>query len=160
MVVKPNSPRESTEEEEALLPPIDIPDALQPTTEENPWVLLVGLTIALIAFNDIGVYLAGPPQTRVFETNLCYKYYLDQDPLVIGGDGTIPEELCKVDTVQQRLASIFGWQETFNALPGLLLAVPFGTLADRVGRKWVFAASLVGMVFSFAWTLLICKYDC
>ncbi|KAI1676176.1 MFS general substrate transporter [Pyrenophora tritici-repentis] len=158
MAVKPDSPRKSTEEEEPLLPPIETPDALQPTIGEKSWLLLVCLIFALIAFIDIGAYLADPPQTRIFEANLCYKYYLEQDPLVIGGDGTILEELCKVDIVQQRLASIFGWQEMFNALPGLLLAVPFGTLADRVGRKWVFVASLVGIVFSFAWTLLICYF--
>ncbi|EUC43341.1 hypothetical protein COCMIDRAFT_101075 [Bipolaris oryzae ATCC 44560] len=156
MAVKPASPRDSSEEEEAFLPPIDAPDALQPTTGDKPWLLLVGLIFVLVAFIDIGAYLADPPMTRIFEANLCYKYYLEQDPSVIGGDGTIPEELCKVDIVQQRLASIFGWQEMFNALPGLLLAVPFGTLADRIGRKWIFAASLVGIVLSCAWTLLIC----
>lgn len=156
MAVKPDSPREPYEEEEAFLPSIDAPDALQPTTGDKPWLLLVGLIVVLVAFIDIGAYLADPPMTRIFEANLCYKYYLEQDPSVIE-DGTIPEELCKVDIVQQRLASIFGWQEMFNALPGLLLAVPFGTLADRIGRKWIFAASLVGIVLSYAWTLLICK---
>ena len=156
MAVKPDSLRESSEEEGAFLPPIDDSDALQPTTGDKPWLLLVGLICALITFIDIGAYLADPPMTRIFEANLCYKYYLEQDPSVIGGDGTIPEELCKVDIVQQQLASIFGWQEMFNALPGLLLAVPFGTLADRVGRKWIFAASLLGIVFSYAWILLIC----
>lgn len=157
MAIKPDSPRESNEEEEAFLPLTDAPEALRSTTGEKPWLLLIGLIFALVAFIDIGAYLADPPMTRIFEANLCYKYYLEQDPSVIGGDGTISEELCKVDIVQQRLASIFGWQEMFNALPGLLLAVPFGTLADRVGRKWIFAAGLVGIMLSYAWILLICK---
>jgi MFS family permease len=120
-------------------------------------VLLVGLISVMVTFIDIGAYLAEAPQTRIFEANLCLSYYREQDPSVILGDGSIPERLCKVDVVQQKLASIFGWQEMFNALPAILLAVPYGTLADRVGRKWVFTASLVGLVLSFAWVLLICK---
>lgn len=160
MVGQPDSPRDSIEqeEEEALLSPTGSPDIALPAASKKPWLLLVVLIFTLVAFVDIGAFLSEPPQTRIFEANLCLKYYREEDPSVIKGDGTIPEELCKVDEVQQRLASIFGWQEMFNAIPGLLLAVPFGTLADRIGRKWIFTASLVGIVLSFAWTLLICEY--
>ena len=152
------SPGDSIEEDEALLSPTGAPDISLPVASKKPWLLLVVLIFTLVAFVDIGAFLSEPPQTRIFEANLCLKHYREKDPSVIKRDGTIPEELCKVDEVQQRLAGIFGWQEMFNAIPGLLLAVPFGTLADRIGRKWIFTASLVGIVLSFAWTLLICEY--
>ncbi|USP74907.1 hypothetical protein yc1106_02181 [Curvularia clavata] len=158
MAVGPDALRSSIEEEEVFLAPIDTLDSTVSATEEKPWLFLVCLLFSIIALIDVGAYLADAPQTRLFEANLCYKYYLQEDPSVIRGDGTIPEELCKVDVVQQGLASIFGWQEMFNALPGLLLAVPFGTLADKVGRKWIFVAGLFGIVLSFAWTLLICYF--
>ena len=157
MAVSSDESRGSRDEEEASLAPVDALDSTLSPTEKKPWLLLIFLLFSIIALIDVGAYLADPPQTRVFEANLCYKYYLEQDPSVIRGDGTIPEELCKVDLVQQRLAGIFGWQETFNAMPGLFLAVPFGTLADRIGRKWILVAGLFGIVLSFAWTLLICK---
>lgn len=149
--------RDSIEEQEASLAPIDTFNSEVSASREKPWLFLVCLLFSIIALIDVGAYLADAPQTRIFEANLCYKYYLQEDPSVIRGDATIPEELCKVDVVQQRLASIFGWQEMFNALPGLLLAVPFGTLADRIGRKWILVAGLFGIVLSYAWTLLICK---
>lgn len=70
----------------------------------------------------------------------------------------MPEALCKVDPVQQKLAMIFGWQDTFDAIPGLLLAIPFGALADRWGRKWIFLASLIGLQLNAAWVLFICYF--
>ncbi|KAF1943909.1 hypothetical protein EJ02DRAFT_510656 [Clathrospora elynae] len=152
-------------EEEGLLSPAEstaaFPTLPYPKEEKNnkkSWVLLVGLIFAVVAIVDVGAFLAEPPKTRVFEANLCLGYYREHDPSVIGADGRIPEQLCKVDEVQQRLAGIFGWQEMFDALPGILLAVPFGTLADRVGRKWILTASLVGLQLSSAWVLFICYF--
>jgi hypothetical protein len=131
--------------------PIPLPE------KKKPWVLLVILCLFLIAVIDVGAFLGEPPRTRVYEANICLSYYREHDTSVIGADGTIPEKLCKIDQVQQTLAMIFGWQDTFDAIPAVLLAVPFGTLADRVGRKWIFAASLVGLQLNAAWILLICK---
>jgi MFS family permease len=153
-----SQPRISAEQGASFLSPMEstfgLPLAPQ---KKKPWVLLVVLAVGLIAIVDIGAFLADPPRIRMFEANLCLSYYREHDISVIGADGTIPEQLCKIDAVQQKLAMIFGWQETFDALPGMLLAVPFGTLADRVGRKWIFTASLMGLQFSFAWVLVICK---
>jgi hypothetical protein len=130
---------------------------IPPPEKKKPWVLLVILCLFLIAVIDVGAFLGEPPRTRVYEANICLSYYREHDTSVIGADGTIPEKLCKIDQVQQTLAMIFGWQDTFDAIPAVLLAVPFGTLADRVGRKWIFAASLVGLQLNAAWILLICK---
>jgi MFS family permease len=157
MAILSNAPRGSTEEGEALLSPTEAYHPL-PIPRKKPWLLLVGLIFVLVTIIDVGAYLAEAPQTRIFEANLCLTYYREHDPSVILGDGSIPEKLCKVDEVQQRLAGLFGWAEMFNAFPAILLAVPYGTLADRVGRKWVFMASLVGLQLNFAWVLLICEW--
>jgi hypothetical protein len=158
MAIVANSPRGSTDEGEALLSATESAyHSLPVPTKKKPWILLVGLIFLLVTIIDVGAYLAEPPQTRIFEANLCLRYYREHDASVILGDGSIPEKLCKVDVVQQRLAGILGWQEMFNALPGILLAVPYGTLADRVGRKWIFTASLVGLQLNFAWVLFICE---
>lgn len=151
------SPRGSVEEDAPFLSSIDS-EALPstPTPKKKPWVLLVALVFALVAIIDVGAFLAEPPRTRVYESNLCLIYYREHDPSVIGDDGNIPEKLCKVDEVQQKMAMIFGWQDMFDAIPGIILAVPFGTLADRFGRKWIFTASLMGLQFSYAWVLMIC----
>jgi hypothetical protein len=124
---------------------------------DKPWVLLVGLACVLIAIIDMGAFLADAPRTRVYEANICLAHYRDLDPAAIGPDGTVPEKLCKVDAVQQRLAAIFGWQDMFDAIPSIFLAIPFGTLADKVGRKWIFTASLIGLELSSAWVLMVCE---
>ena len=153
-----SSPRSSREEGAPLISPTVSNTSLPlvPPPSKKPWVLLVLLAFALIAIVDVGAFLAGPPLTRVYEANLCLIYYREHDPSIIEADGTIPEKLCKVDEVQQKMAMIFGWQDMFDALPGILLAVPIGTLADRIGRKWVFTANLMGLQLSSAWILMIC----
>ncbi|KAF2439771.1 hypothetical protein P171DRAFT_476218 [Karstenula rhodostoma CBS 690.94] len=138
--------------------PSPAPLAVPGTEKKKPWVWLVFLAFVFVTIVDVGAFLAEPPKTRVFEANLCLRYYKDNDPSKIGDDGYVPEALCKIDEVQQKLAMIFGWQDTFDAIPGLLLAIPFGALADKWGRKWIFVASLVGVQLNSAWVLLICYF--
>lgn len=40
----------------------------------------------------------------------------------------------------------------------MLLAVPFGALADRFGRKRILLVALFGMFMNDAWIRLVCKY--
>lgn len=89
-------------------------------------ILLVGSVLVLLA--DFGFFLAIPPQTKIFEDILCNQYYASQ---------SIPpfEADCKIAPVQSELARINGWKDTFDALPSILVAIPYGVLADRVGRK-------------------------
>ncbi len=148
-----NSPRESSEEEGLpFLNSIPAPEA------KKSWVVMVILAFALVAIIDMGAFLAEAPRTRVYESNICLGYYRETDPSVIGAGGTIPEKLCKVDEVQQKMAMIFGWQDMFDAIPSIFLAIPFGVLADKVGRKWIFTASLMGLQLNSAWVLGICQW--
>lgn len=72
----------------------------------------------MIAVIDMGAFLADPPKTRIFEANICLSYYREHDASAIGDDGSVPEQRCKIDAVQQKLAMIFGWQDTFEAILG------------------------------------------
>ena len=40
----------------------------------------------------------------------------------------------------------------------MLLAVPFGALADRFGRKKILLLALFGMFMNDAWIRLVCEY--
>lgn len=51
------------------------------------------------------------PLNRVIELRLCNEHYTRNDPSVLQRHGTIPEELCKIDEVQQRLAWLQGIME-------------------------------------------------
>lgn len=124
--------------------------------KKKSWTLIVIPIVLVFVIMNLGAFLIDAPKTRVFEANVCLRYYQRHDPSNIGSDGTVPEAECKIDAVQQELAMIFGWQDMFDALSGMLLAVPFGALADTWGRKWIFAAALMGLQLGSAWVLLVC----
>lgn len=90
-------------------------------------ILHIGSFLVLLV--DFGFFLAIPAQTKIFEDVLCLQYY---------GSTVKPSEAdCKVAPVQSEFARITGWKDTFDALPSILVAVPYGTLADRIGANRV-----------------------
>lgn len=107
-------------------------------------ILVVGALAILTA--DFGLYLSTPAQIQIFEDILCRQFYSSN-----GGDA------CKAAPIQAELAFINGWKDTFDALPSILVAVPFGMLADRVGRKPCVLIGFLGVLLAEAWTRLVCQ---
>lgn len=69
------------------------------------------------------------------------------------------EEVCKDPAVQDMVNELFGWQLFFDGIPGLLMAMYYGAMADEKGRKPVLMLSLVGQALGAAWILLICMFN-
>ncbi|KAF7592169.1 hypothetical protein BBP40_000656 [Aspergillus hancockii] len=63
------------------------------------------------------------PLARLIEDNLCRRY--------VWHDSSIDERLCKTDEIQSELAHLNGSLPLVEAVVGLLVAFPFGVLADR-----------------------------
>ncbi|KAL2133861.1 hypothetical protein VTI74DRAFT_1533 [Chaetomium olivicolor] len=61
------------------------------------------------------------------------------------------DPVCKGPDVQGYLAMLRGWQATFDCVPGIVGAVPYGVLSDRWGRRPVLALSLGGITLSLVW---------
>lgn len=78
---------------------------------------------------DVGGYLLQAPQMRLYESIICAQHFKPTKP------ENIPERLCKIDAVQDETAMILGWQVSFYNLPGILLAIPYCTLADKYGKN-------------------------
>ena len=128
--------------------------SVPPEASSWHWISIVSLGIVITILFDTADYLGQAPRIRLYESIACQRYYEEKAPWLIGRNGTLPERLCKIDPVQDTVAMILGQQYLFDSLPGLLLAVPFGMLADTHGRKLVALLAFGGACLATAWVLL------
>ena len=54
---------------------------------------------------------------------------------------------------------INGWKDSFDKVPGIALAVPYGFMADSVGWKPTLLLSLGGLIFEELAIRLICWWN-
>jgi MFS family permease len=121
---------------------------------------VVALVIIIAVVSDIGESLYAAPRVRLFESIVCTRYYMHEDPSLVHRHGHhVPEHLCKVNPVQDELASVLGWQLFFDSIPAILLPVPYGYLADTRGRKRILFMAMVGYTLSYIWTLFAVSLD-
>lgn len=98
-------------------------------------LLLVCLTVVAA---DFGNYLGYAPHIEILESIICRQ---------ARGSGSFGvDDDCKSPQVQGELALINGWKDTFDQLPGIFLALPYGFAADSIGRKPILVLSLTGLV--------------
>ena len=114
--------------------------------------------VALVLLNaiNLGDLVLGPATARIYESVYCRNWYREHDPSLVGPGG-VEEMYCKIPNVQRDVSSLVGFRELFDAMPGLLLAIPFGILADRYGRKWLFVLNMFCMLCRYLWVVMICK---
>ncbi|KAF4992922.1 hypothetical protein FGRMN_6866 [Fusarium graminum] len=82
------------------------------------------------------------PKLRMLELDLCRNHYAATDPTAIGRDGSVPEHFCKIQEIQSALTTMRGIIGMIEGIPGLILAVSYGLLADSKGRRLVTGLSL------------------
>lgn len=106
----------------------------------------------MLFFQAFGVMVSIAPQTRLFEDIACRRHFGG------GGPSGLDEESCKDPAVQDMVNELFGWQLFFDGIPGLVMAMYYGAMADEKGRKPVLMLSLVGQALGAAWILFICMF--
>ncbi|PKY09062.1 MFS general substrate transporter [Aspergillus campestris IBT 28561] len=109
------------------------------------WLSIYWLSAVVFCLSAAGACL-NVPLTRLIEDNLCSRYVRQGAPT---------EELCKTEKIQSRLAYLNGCLPLVEAVVGLVVAFPFGILADRVGRKPIIILSMAGTLLSLAWELAV-----
>jgi MFS family permease len=129
--------------------------------QEKRATLTINLISALALVSAFAFFVSAAPFLRIIEDIACRSYYRDHpDPeLDPNGHFTIPEEYCKVPAVQTSIATLMGVQGSLNAAVGLSLAIFFGILSDRIGRKPVLLLNIFGQGLASTWTLAVCWFE-
>lgn len=115
--------------------------------------VLTAVLCALVIFvYSLGSATLLTPMAKIFEDIICQRYVRQQS----NGRRALEEDRCKAPDVQSELATLQAWSATLEHIPGLLVAVPFGTIADRFGHKLVLVLSSIGVMLHVLAQIIIC----
>lgn len=137
----------------AHIPPPD--DSADDAARRRLRLRLMVTLFAMILAVETGNAMVSGPTTRIYESIACRQFYEVQDPTRIGPDGQVPEELCKSKEVQGEVAMVTGYGEFFDGLFSIVLAIPYGLMADRYGRKPTVGLAIPGFVLNMVITLVV-----
>lgn len=113
--------QDSPSAEAPLLTNEPLQDELAPSTPLSVLILYFMAIHFLLAFCEI---ILVAPLIKLIENSLCLSHY------GFPGNG-VREELCKIPEIQGPLATIRGWQSTFNTIPGIIcLCEEFDTIVS------------------------------
>ncbi|KAI1207614.1 MFS general substrate transporter [Annulohypoxylon truncatum] len=146
---KPGHSRTSTVTSSIASATISVPTVRKPGAILGLFFIIIFAVSAADAFKQI-------PMTRIFEDILCHEYY----DAAFAPDAPIDEELCKVNAIQSNLAYLLAVLESLNSGVSCLVALLWGIVADRVGRKPVFIICLTGMVLNLLWVMVVGWFSC
>ncbi|KAK0648378.1 general substrate transporter [Cercophora newfieldiana] len=114
----------------------------------KPKTIVFLLALLLFTVTTSGMLII-VPIFRLLEDAVCHSFYHKDR------SEKIDERLCKGDEVQGRLAYLGGWAALLNTVIGLIATLPYGVLADRIGRKPSFILAYVGILLAFGWAPLM-----
>ncbi len=110
------------------------------------------LTFIVIFLIDAGSGILIPPLNEMMEAVICRQAYPGLADVVPTGD---PDSVCKEPDVQGKLVMTRAWMTTIECIPGILLAVPMGVLADKWGRRPIMFLAVLGIVVEVLLVLII-----
>ncbi|KAH8706205.1 major facilitator superfamily domain-containing protein [Ilyonectria robusta] len=103
---------------------------------KKEYVVAVAFTLVILV--DFAGVLTETPQTNILEGIICRRYY-NSHPTEASLD-------CTAGPIQAELATITQLLNTFNLIPGLLVSIPYGVLADTYGRRAILALSMMALI--------------
>lgn len=98
-------------------PTVRVPQA------ENQTTIISLICLVNFLASSAGGFL-GIPQTRMIEDVLCHQHYQ-------GHDGPIEEGMCKLASIQSKLAYILAVQIALDSIVSFFAAFPWSLVADR-----------------------------
>ncbi|KAM0816493.1 putative Major facilitator superfamily (MFS) profile domain-containing protein [Seiridium cardinale] len=147
------------------------------------WRILLPAT-AVVFILGAGNQLSLAPATAILEKIICDKYYGTSSATTAFLGSVAPTaqlmilddaDRCKAEPIQSEISFILGWRDVFENLPGLfwsqicivyktdsdwtalaiLLAIPYGVLSDKIGRRKVMILATIGVVLNDTWIRLV-----
>ena len=90
---------------------------LAPVGHPHPWAAnpkkrwnTIALSAILLLVVDLGFFFTAAPLMEIIQDIICSKYHPGN---AAGG------AICKSEDVQEEVALVWGWLDTFNVLPGM-----------------------------------------
>lgn len=106
---------------------------------------VIATTFIMVIMVDLAGFFLEAPQTKILEGIICSRHYAT----AASGPGS-GSPYCAAGPVQAELATVTQMLNTFNRLPGLVVAIPFGMLADKYGRRPVLLLAILGALLQDA----------
>ncbi len=123
------------------------------------WRVIYGYGLFTFISN-FGENIKVAPEIRLYELQVCRRYYQTHNQSFIDSHGFVDEKYCKLEFLQGELSMLQAWLLFWIYLVGLPVTIPLGSLADSIGRKSVIGMSLVAVTLSKVWVLTVCKTFC
>ncbi|CRG89187.1 MFS transporter, putative [Talaromyces islandicus] len=118
-------------------------------------ILVVAVTLLFISFGDS---LGTAPQVSLFEEVACQNYKKSLGLVGVNGSATLDGDICKSEPVQSEVAFVIGWKNTLDIIPSVALSLPYGVVADKIGRRPVVIISLMAIGLSEILPRLVCWF--
>ncbi|UPK93467.1 hypothetical protein LCI18_004402 [Fusarium solani-melongenae] len=118
----------------------------------------LGLPFLLYLLFRFAYFLVEVPTVRMVEHATCHQQLDGRELGLVSLLTDFDEERCKTVPVQQQVSSIIGWKMCFDAVPGLLSILYFGSLADKYGHRLVLTLCCVGFLLALLWLLMTCYF--
>jgi hypothetical protein len=118
---------------------------IPPERKRRTVILLCAFSFAMM----LGDNLQPAALIEIYEAVICDDYYkVYPMPPTSNTTSTVLalDDHCQVQPVQKELALVRGFQQFVPLFPALLYTVPYGLLAERIGRKRVLILSGAGIL--------------
>ncbi|KAI9170832.1 MFS efflux pump atnC [Paramyrothecium foliicola] len=113
----------------------------------------------LLLLVNLAMSLYQLPLNRVIERRVCREHCAVHDPTKLTPGGSIDEDLCKIEQVQQSLGSIQGVMETIWIVGDFAMTLPLSFIAQRKSRQIILLLNLVSRAFMLSWAVIVGYFD-
>ncbi|KAJ5114127.1 hypothetical protein N7456_002661 [Penicillium angulare] len=125
-----------------------------PASQQKPRIATFLLTMCIFLLSTSSTMIQ-VPLIQLMENNLCDRYLGEIGQL----NPLIDRKICKGDGIQSKLAYLTASIGAIESVTGLIVAFPYGVLADKLGRKPIVYLSATGTALYLAYALAVLNFS-